>query len=926
MKIPMPAIDPQPTRSKTRLILLASALAAVAASTTLADDHATVRIVESTADRLVVQYEIGEYNATPITVDGQNYVGITLGQEPIMNDSGAPALPKVCRSIIIPDDAQMTVKVLSASYHELTDTNVISSKGPILRTVDPNAVPHTFGPTYTADAFYPGETVTLGEPYIMRHHRGQVVRLFPFQFNPVRHALRVYTQVTIEITRAGQGLVNVLNRRNNDLEPSLAFHRVYANHFINYASVEPYAPLNENGDMLIIAHDAWLANVQPLVDHKNAMGINTTLIGVSAVPGGNNHVAIKNHIQDAYDNSNLAFVLLVGDGTQIDTASAAGGSSDPSYALLAGGDNYPEIIVGRFSAESPGDVDTQVLRTIEYELLPATTQDWFWKGMGIASNQGPGDDGEMDNEHVDNIRTDLLAAGYSVVDQIYDPSGTAGQVTTGLNEGRGIINYCGHGSSTSWGTTGFSNSNVNSLVNDNKLPFIISVACVNGQFEGTTCFAETWLRATNGAEPTGAVGMYASSINQYWDEPMCAQDETTDLLTTEAYYSYGALCYAGSCRMMDEYGSSGADMFNTWHIFGDPSVRVGGPSGPRPPGAMSSQANTEINTQVTIALQASDDGLPDPPGALTFSIVSLPEHGTLTDPGAGAITAVPHTLTDAGSGNMVNYDPDPWYAGPDSFQFHANDGGVPPEGGDSNTATVSVTVGGPQVVHSAPLDADPGWTTSGEWAFGTPTGQGGTAHGNPDPTSGATGTSVYGVNLNGDYSITSGGPYFLTAGPFDCAGCFDAELRFMRFLNTDFQPYATATVEVSNDGTGWTQLWDNGGSEIADASWQAQSFDISAIGDGAGALWFRWSYTIGGQAYAYSGWNVDDIEIWAIVSTVPGDCDHDGDVDIYDFEVFDACFTGPNGPAGAACDVADGDGDGDVDMTDMSLFQIAFSP
>ena len=34
-------------------------------------------------------------------------------------------------------------------------------------------------------------------------------------------------------------------------------------------------PLDEQGDMLIIAHDEWLDNVQPLVEHRNLVGIPT---------------------------------------------------------------------------------------------------------------------------------------------------------------------------------------------------------------------------------------------------------------------------------------------------------------------------------------------------------------------------------------------------------------------------------------------------------------------------------------------------------------------------------------------------------------------------------------------------------------------------------------------------------------------------
>jgi len=168
------------------------------------------------------------------------------------------------------------------------------------------------------------------------------------------------------------------------------------------------------------------------------------------------------------------------------------------------------------------------------------------------------------------IRTDLLNYGYTSVDQIYDPGASASTVTTNVNSGRGFINYVGHGSNTSWSTTGFSNTDASALTNGNKVPFIMDVACVNGNFVSLTCFAEAWMRNANG----GAVGIYASSINQSWNSPMRAQDEVTDLLIAEIHTILGGLYYNGSCEMMDVYGSDGVKMFKTWHIFGDASLQI----------------------------------------------------------------------------------------------------------------------------------------------------------------------------------------------------------------------------------------------------------------------------------------------------------------------------------------------------------------
>ena len=80
----------------------------------------------------------------------------------------------------------------------------------------------------------------------------------------------------------------------------------------------------------------------------------------------------------------------------------------------------------------------QIQKSIAYEQGAAWNQDWFLRATGIGSDEGPGDDDEMDWEHIDNIRTDLLNYGYSEVDQIYDPGATAAQVSSAVDQGRGF--------------------------------------------------------------------------------------------------------------------------------------------------------------------------------------------------------------------------------------------------------------------------------------------------------------------------------------------------------------------------------------------------------------------------------------------------------------------------------------------------------
>jgi len=181
--------------------------------------------------------------------------------------------------------------------------------------------------------------------------------------------------------------------------------------------------------------------------------------------------------------------------------------------------------------------------------------------------------------------------------------------------------------------------------------------------------------------------------------------------------------------------------------------------------------------------------------------------------------------------------------------------------GMSQTRAVNLTISPPRVLFF-PLDTDPGWARQSPWAFGKPLGLGGASFGHPDPSTGATGTNVFGINLSGDYSTAVGGPYYLTAGPFNFAGYTGMKLRFQRWLNTDYPSYVYATIDVSTNGTSWTGVWTNtAGVTIADAAWTQVAYDISAYADNRTNVFIRWGHRVASSgAFAYSGWNLDDVE------------------------------------------------------------------
>ena len=537
-------------------------------------------VLSNTQEAVKLSFELSGYFSEK-TIGG---IKITIpGGVPIL-EKGSPELPIITRSIQIPDLAKMELKVLSSNFIDILVQDIAPSKGNLTRDINIQNVPYEKGIQYQEDSFFPNKISRMRDPYIISTERGQTVVFQPIQYNPVRNILRVYTNITLEISQVGISSVNPLVRYPNRNSGVREMEEIYKQHFINYASTtNRYEPLDEDGSMLIICYEPFIDAMQPFIDWKTRKGQRTELVSLSDI--GDNADAIKSYVEEYYYEYGLNFLLLVGDIAQIPSPrfSEGAGSNSPSdtyYGFIPTGDYYPDVFVGRFSAENIGHVTTMVNRTIEYERYPDLDGTWYKEAAGFASDQGPGDDGEYDDEHMDIIRQKLLDYTYVEVDQVYDPSGSVADGEVAINEGLSVINYTGHGSSNSWGNgCPMNNTNVNSLTNSGMFPWIWSVACVNGEFHLGTCFAETWLRATNSdGSPTGAVATLMSTVNQGWNPPMDGQDEMNNIFV-ESYSNnikrtFGGLSYNGCMEMNDNYGSQGNVETLYWTTFGDPSFVV----------------------------------------------------------------------------------------------------------------------------------------------------------------------------------------------------------------------------------------------------------------------------------------------------------------------------------------------------------------
>ncbi len=308
------------------------------------------------------------------------------------------------------------------------------------------------------------------------------------------------------------------------------------------------------------------------------------------------------------------------------------------------------------------------------------------------------------------------------------------------------------------------------------------------------------------------------------------------------------------------------------------------------------------------------------------------------DQGAQYVTMISDT---ASFGDMAQYDPADNSGAPYQFtvapgtpentvlSFTLNISGT----GYNGTATMAFTVTTRYYVcpvYEWNLDTDPGWTTEDQWAFGQPSGNGG-EYGEPDPSSGYTGTNVFGFNLNGDYPDYMSEPVYLITSAIDCTDLVGVELQFQCWLGVEWNAYDHASIDVSNNnGVDWTNIWANGGVSLDGGAWELWNFDITNEAAGYAEVKIRWGMGSTDSAWAYCGWNIDDIEICGYMLGGEEPCLNHGDVNLSgDLTAGDAQMTfwialGSYTPTPEEACAADCNGSGSVTAGDaQAVFEAA---
>ena len=447
----------------------------------------------------------------PDIITERDYNIVTLNESTsFLQNPGKPILPIITKVYTLPFGSKIdSIDVIFSEKKEIIlDKDIKPAPLPqfiskFTKTYNPNEI-RKYEPVYSSSNFYPttSYSYTIGSGLKDNEHIIYIaVHCYPIRYSPAYKTLYFSDNFKIKIT--------------------------YKLHQINFS---------DTYDLIIITPSKFSDALQPLVDHKNNMGVKTILKTTEDIyqeyNGRDKPEQIKYFIKDAIEQWGVKYVLLVGDIQNIpirktwmyhrwhnhywnetilsDLYYADIYDSNGSFSSWDSNDNglygenywncpgvndtadlYADVNIGRLACSNEREVHTVVDKIIHYE-TETYGENWFNKIILCGGDTFPnwdGNEGEKKNMVTEQIMSNFTPITLWTSDNTFTPD----NINKAVNNGAGFIDYSGHGFEYGLGTHPPDSQDwiyyytpyLLGLRNGYKLPIIFFDACLTAKLDFT---------------------------------------------------------------------------------------------------------------------------------------------------------------------------------------------------------------------------------------------------------------------------------------------------------------------------------------------------------------------------------------------------------------------------------------------------------
>jgi hypothetical protein len=403
-------------------------------------------------------------------------------------------------------------------------------------------------------------------------------------------------------------------------------------------------------DWLAIAHASLVGGTQPLAALRESEGLRARVVDVQDVydefgDGAPDPAAIRDYLAWQYANGGtprLGYALLVGDAslderdythgpnrnlvpTRLLDGTFTERASDNWFASFLGEDPVPDVALGRLPVKDAAQLSTVVAKLAAYAGQPLD-QSWQSSSLLVA------DDGFRAFNAAEAALFEGSAAamarwlppGHDAIQLFLSPIPEAEQqsvarqaIVDALNAGQLFVSYSGHGAITLWADEViFRASDLASVQNADRLPFVVVINCLNGYFDAPSgdALGESFLFKSDG----GAMGVFApTSVSPIEGQEVMAEAIARALFREGAPRVGDALVRARAAMAGLTYFE---DLSHSWVLLGDPAARLAYRATP----IADAGGDLEIAVKARATLDGTGSGGVPGPLAYAWRLVSAP--------------------------------------------------------------------------------------------------------------------------------------------------------------------------------------------------------------------------------------------------------------------------------------------------------------
>ena len=377
---------------------------------------------------------------------------------------------------------------------------------------------------------------------------------------------------------------------------------------------------SENGaDYIIISHADFIPTLQDLVTHRQSQGLRVEVVDIQDIydefsAGLFNPEAIRSFLSYAYANWDApkpSFVLLVGDGhydykniyltNEENFIPPYLGDYDPwvgetpsdnRFVCVSGTDILPDMLIGRLPVKTTTAAELLVNKIIFYETTPEPGN-WNADLLFIADDPDSGGNFPVSSDSIAAyVPQDYTVEKVYYLQNYPEISAARFAIRNSINEGNLIVHYIGHASPQQWASPYLLRfSDLFALQNGAKLPLFLPMTCDEGYFIEPSAVGENWSSMGETVVQLSSSGAIAS-----WSPAGHGSNTghvilSTDFINNLLNYHYTQVGFLTTQAKFHLYATSTLynDLIDTYHLFGDPALRLN-----VLPGILESPAELEV--------------------------------------------------------------------------------------------------------------------------------------------------------------------------------------------------------------------------------------------------------------------------------------------------------------------------------------------